>query len=66
MFLSPNDDSEVIRVVHNFKNKTSVDSDGLSMKFGKSIIQCIVKPISHICNASLLSGVFPDKIAKNS
>ena len=48
MFLSPTDDSEVIRVVHNFKNKTSVDSDGLSMKFVKSIIQCIVKPISHI------------------
>ena len=62
MFLSPTDDSEVIRVVHNFKNKTSVDSDGLSMKFVKSIIQCIVKPISHICNSSLLSGVFPDKM----
>ena len=60
MFLSPADENEVLGVVHSCKSKTSIDSDGLNMKFVKNIIHTIVK--IHIFNSSLVSGVFPDKM----
>ena len=28
----------------------------------KMIIGCVVKPLTHVCNQSLKTGVFPDKI----
>ena len=66
MFLTPTDENEVIIVVNSCNSKTSIDSEGLNMKLVKSIIGSIVKPVTHICNSSLLSGIFPDrmKIAK--
>ena len=66
MFLTPTDENEVIIVVNSCNSKTSIDSEGLNMKLVKSIICSIVKPVTHICNSSLLSGIFPDrmKIAK--
>ena len=62
MFLSPADENEVISVVHSCTSKTSIDSDGLNMNVVKNIIHSIVKPVTHICNSSLVSGVFPDKM----
>ena len=35
MFLSPADENEVLSVVHSCKSKTSIDNDGLNMKFVK-------------------------------
>ena len=32
------------------------------MKVVNNIIHSIVKPVTHICNSSLVSGVFPDKM----
>ena len=66
MFLTPTDENEAITVVNSFNSKTSIDSEGLNVILVKSIIGSIVKPVTHICNSSLLSGIFPDrmKIAK--
>ena len=65
MFLSPTDENEVIIVVNSCNSKTPVDSEGLNMKLVKSIIGSIVKPVTHICNSSLLSGIFPDRMPKS-
>ena len=66
LFLHPCDNVEVINVVKNFKNKTSMDCNDFSMYFVKSILVDIVNPLTYICNLSLQTGIFPDdmKIAK--
>ena len=48
-FLSPVDETEVIRVVESCKNKSSTDAEGLSMNIVKHIIiTSIIKPLTHI------------------
>ncbi len=66
IFLEPTSNLEIINIVSNLKNKTSLDSHGISMNLIKDIISQITEPISHICNTSLLQGIFPDemKLAK--
>ena len=66
MFLQPVTDLEVINVVKKFGSKTSLDCHGISMSLIKRIIWPISKPITHICNLSFESGIFPDlmKVAK--
>ena len=56
MFLSPVDEQEIIRTVQQFKNMSMITT----------IINEIVKPLTHICNVTFQTGVFPNqmKIAK--
>ena len=61
-FIAPVTESEIIKVVNGFKNKTSKDCDEMSMHLVKNIINLVCVPFSHICNLSFASGVFPDKI----
>ena len=62
MFLSPVDEKEVHKVVESCKNKSSTDADGLSMNIVKRVITTIIKPLTHVFNASFKTGVFPDKL----
>ena len=55
MFLSPVDDQEIIRTVQHLKNKMSTDCSDINMNMIKNSFQ-IVKPYSHICNASFQNG----------
>jgi hypothetical protein len=52
----------IIDIVKSFDSKSSVDIDGLSLKFLKSIIHEISVPLAHIFKLSLENGVFPDKL----
>ena len=61
MFLSPVDDLELIRTVHNFKSKISTDYSDINMSLIKKVITKIIRPFSHICNVSFQTGVFPSK-----
>ena len=66
IFLSPTTELEVLDIVKHMKCKTSNDYNNFDMQFVKKIISSVIKPLVHICNLSLSSGVFPDdmKIAK--
>ena len=59
-------ESEIIEIVKKFKGKLSTDFNDLNMDIVKRVMTNIVKPFSHICNTSLISGIFPDnmRIAK--
>ena len=66
IFLSSVEESEIINIVKNWKNKKSTGFDNIDMTIVKQVISHIVKPLSYICNMSLTSGIFPNnmKIAK--
>jgi hypothetical protein len=49
-------------VVKSFASKSSIDSDGISLKFVKSIIDVICVPLAHVFKLSLEQGIFPDKL----
>jgi hypothetical protein len=49
----------IIEIVANFENKSSLDSDGLSIKFMKQIIYTITVPLVHIFNLSFQQGRLP-------
>ena len=61
------ENQEIIRTVQHFKNKMSTDCSDINMNMIKNIFTQIVKPFSHICNASFQTGVFSNKteIAKS-
>ena len=66
LFFIPTDENEIIKVVKQLKNTSSVGHDDISVTFIKKIIYAIAKPLSIIFNISLSTGVVPDtlKIAK--
>ena len=65
-FFSPITDNDVILAANHLKPKLSQGMDGISSKLTKSVIDCIVCPLTHIFNLSLSEGVIPDnlKVAK--
>lgn len=62
IFLRDTDRYEIIDIVRNFKNKTSLDWNGIDMTLVKQVIDTIVDPLTYICNLSLKSGCFPTKM----
>ena len=62
MFLQPVTEEEIMQQVKNAKNKKSKDHDQFDMCLVKKIIPYIVKPLTHICNTSLMNGIFPDRM----
>lgn len=60
--------TEFIKIVNDFKPKTSVGVDNLSMKLFKKISPCLAQSLTVIINQSLNTGIFPKdlKISKIS
>ena len=56
------EESEVINIVGNCKNKKSTGYDGIDMTIIKQVIYHIIKPFTHLCNNSFENGVFPSKM----
>ena len=54
--LSSVEESEIIEIVKNWKNKKSTGFDNINMTIVKQVISHVVKPLSYICNMSLLFG----------
>ena len=50
IFLSSVEESEIIEIVKNWKNKKSTGFDNIDMTIVKQVISHIVKPLSYICN----------------
>jgi hypothetical protein len=58
----PVTEAEVLSTINSFKNKTSCGYDGVSNKVVKLCGQQIVKPLTHIYNLSVSSGIYPDRL----
>ena len=52
----------VISTISNMDPKSSVDASGISMKMIKFIKHQIAKPLAHLFNLSVTTGVFPSKL----
>ena len=52
----------VISIIDNMEAKTSVDSSGINMKMIKFLKYELAKPLAHLFNLSLNSGIFPSKL----
>ena len=59
IFLKPTDYIEILNVVRLLKNSHSSGHDEISTFLLKKIIGSILTPLVHICNLSLMTGVFP-------
>ena len=62
LFFNPVLEVEVLELVNNLKSKKSAGHDGISSICLKQIIFEIVKPLTHIINLSISSGVVPQKM----
>lgn len=62
MFIRETDEKELIDVVKKLKSKKSTDCHDIDMCTVKNIIESIARPLTYICNQSLQTGVFPDKM----
>ena len=63
MFLQPVTEEDILQLVVNAKSNKSKDHDQFDMCLVKNIIPHIVKQMAHICNTSLMNGIFsrPDE-----
>jgi len=66
LYLSEVCESEVRGTVLNCKSKRSQDCNKIDMSLVKETIEEIIKPLTHVCNVSFRTGIFPDqmKVAK--
>jgi hypothetical protein len=53
---------EVVNIIKSLKSKNSSGYDGISTKLLKISSSFISSPLTHICNKSLSSGIFPDHL----
>lgn len=61
MKILPTNRSEVKIIIHSFKSKSSWTYDG-TRKIFKASASLICCPLTHICNYSLFTGIFPDHL----
>lgn len=59
LVLLPTDELEVFNLIKELRDNCAVGSDLISTKFLKRYINYLTPPITHICNLSISSGVFP-------
>ena len=64
MYVTPTYEQEILNIVNKFSGKSSEDINGVSMNIIEKVVGSIVffSPLNYICNLSLNSGVFPDKL----
>ena len=58
----PVDEKDILKVVGAFKNKLSSGYDDIPLKLIKYSITSMVKPVVHLINSSLISGIFPKEL----
>lgn len=66
IYLKPMDKHDAGKIIDNFSPKKSTDTNGMNINLIKVLKDNIIAPLTHICNMSLSTGVFPNdmKIGK--
>ena len=62
MFINPVSEDEVVNIIKSCKPKHSKDCDDINMYVLSKVTDQIVKPLVHIFNLSLSSGIFPSEM----
>ena len=62
MYVEPTDESEIHNIVSNLKLTKFSGYDGYLPQIIKYVIKDIAKPLTHIFNLSLSTGVFPTSL----
>lgn len=55
-------ETEIKHVIESFKSENSAGYEGISGRILKYSAHPITKPLSHVCNASLNQGIYPDRL----
>lgn len=63
--MTPVTSTDIIKLTTTLKNTRSVGHDGISTKVIKSNIHILAAPLTHIINAMISSGIFPDELKKS-
>jgi hypothetical protein len=53
---------EIDKIIKSLKSKNTYGYDEISNRIIKLSSPYIISPLTHICNAALSSGVFPDRL----
>ena len=61
LYLDPVTEDEVDKIISNFR-ESAAGWDELKPTVVKSVRHCIASPLSHICNLSFVTGIFPDEL----
>ena len=59
IYFTPTDEVEIAGIIRELKNKHSSGHDSISNVLLKKNLNEIVKPLTHICNLSISTGVVP-------
>lgn len=62
MFLKKVEEKEIRDIIKTCKNKKSTDYNAIDMALVKEVIEGVIKPLTHICNLSFHTGLFPNKM----
>jgi hypothetical protein len=62
MKIIPVTEAEIISIIRSLKNKNSTGYDGVSSRIIKYGATAICKPFSYICNCSLQTGIYPERL----
>ena len=62
IFISMATEQEVLDICDNFRPGTAAGFDNINMNLVKESISLIIKPLTHIFNLSLSSGIVPDQM----
>ena len=61
LYLHPVTEDEVDKIISNFR-ESAAGLDELKPTVVISVRNCIASPLSHICNLSFVTGLFPDEL----
>lgn len=62
LFMSPAIPQDILRIIKHLKNKNSFGFDEVSTSVIKFVSEVIAKPLTHIINTCISSGIYPDKL----
>jgi hypothetical protein len=62
MKIIPTTETEIKSIIHSLKSKNSSGYDEVTSKILKTCSHLIICPLTHICNHSLRTGIFPDRL----
>lgn len=62
LFFCPTHPDEIITLFQKFKNSHCCDADDLEIRPIKHVLDLIAPTLTHVFNAALLTGVFPNKM----
>lgn len=64
LFMQPVSPNDLIKIIHNLKNTTTVGYDGVCTQVVKYTKEVIARPLTHIINLCITNGVFPNSLKK--